>query len=290
MVLFQNMTSVSVYSVFMIIILVAFGTGSQPFLPAWRFVKSLIVSRKYLLFFIAVSAILFLNKNELRIEEWLNISYDLTPALSSWEGSWQVWLQNTFQSDLLTAISAFFYLVVFQSVMIASVFIYTHNQNMKIYYAFCIALLTNYLVAVPFYLFVPINEVWFVHPQVKFLMLDVFPTFEQDYRSLSGLNNCFPSLHTSISVTMALVASRSGIRRWAIFNWLSAAIIIFSIFYLGIHWFTDMLAGVTLALFAATIGIKVGEWVDRTTPFQLQDGSLTKLKDSQALGSMNGRE
>jgi membrane-associated phospholipid phosphatase len=290
MILFQSMTSVSICSVLMVSILVAFGTGRQPFLPAWRFLKSLIVSRKYLLFFIAVSVILFLNKNELKLEEWLNVSYDLTPALSGWEGSWQVWLQKTFQSDFLTTISAFFYLVVFQSVMIASVFIYTHNQNMKIYYAFCIALLTNYLLAVPFYLFVPINEVWFVQPQVKFLMLDVFPTFEQDYRSLSGLNNCFPSLHTSLSVTMALIASRSGIRRWAIFNWVSAAIIIFSIFYLGIHWFTDMLAGVALALFAAFVGIKVGDWADRSAPFQLQDGVNTKLKDSQPLGSLNGRE
>ena len=82
MVLFQNMTSVSVCSVFMVTLLVAFGTGSQPFLPAWRFIKSLIVSRKYLLFFIAVSVILLLNKNELRIEQWLDISYDLTAYLS----------------------------------------------------------------------------------------------------------------------------------------------------------------------------------------------------------------
>ena len=117
--------------------------------------------------------------------------------------------------------------------MIASIGIYTHHNNMKLYYAICIALLLNYFVAVPFYLFVPVNEVWFVHPQVKFLILDVFPSFEREYRALSGLNNCFPSLHTSISVTLALIASKSGIRRWAIFAWINAVVIIFSIFYLG---------------------------------------------------------
>ena len=89
---------------------------------------------------------------------------------------------------------------------------------------------------------------------------------------------------------MALIASRSGIRRWAIFTWISAAIIIFSIFYLGIHWFTDMVAGVALALIAATVGIRVGEWVDRTAPFKLTESVLEKHKDPQLLGSLNGRE
>jgi membrane-associated phospholipid phosphatase len=201
------------------------------------------------------------------------------------EGTLPVWLQSTFHSDILTAICAFFYLVVFQSVMIASLAIYTHHKNMKLYYAFCVALLLNYLLAVPFYIFVPVNEVWFVHSQVKFLMLDVFPSFEQDYRALSGINNCFPSLHTSISVTMALLASRSGIRRWSIFAWINASIIVFAIFYLGIHWFTDMVAGVTFALFAVTVGLKVGEWADRSPRIKLSVNTKTKLKASRPIGS-----
>jgi membrane-associated phospholipid phosphatase len=264
----------------MVSFLLTFGTGRQPFLAAWAFLKSLVVSRKYLLFFIAALATMMLNKYELNLEEWLHISYDVTPVLSNWEGVWPAWLQNNLQSHLLTALCAFFYLVVFQSIMIASVGIYTYHQNMKLFYGFCTAILLNYLFALPFYLFIPVNEVWFVHPQVKFLMLDVFPTFEQDYRSLSGINNCFPSLHTSISVTIALVASRSGIRRWAIFTWINAVIIVFSIFYLGIHWFTDMFAGVTLAIVAAIIGLKVGEWADRSSRFQLPAGSKANLKSS----------
>jgi membrane-associated phospholipid phosphatase len=280
MVLFHSMSSITISSVITVSILLAYGTGRQPFLSVWAFFKSLVFSRKYLLFFIAVLAIMIINKYELNFEGWLHISYDLTPVLSSWEGVWPVWLQNSLQSNLLTAICAFFYLVVFQSIMIASVGIYTYHQNMKLYYGFCIAILLNYFLAVPFYLFVPVNEVWFVHPQVKFLMVDVFPTFEQDYRSLSGINNCFPSLHTSISVTIALVASRSGIRRWAIFTWINALIIVFSIFYLGIHWFTDMFAGVALAIFAAIVGLKVGEWADRSSQVQFPAAAKTKLKAS----------
>ncbi|MCD9025677.1 phosphatase PAP2 family protein [Cohnella silvisoli] len=283
MILFQSMSSVTICSIVTVAILITLGTGRQPLAAAYSFIKSLVVSRKYLLFFIAVLAIMVINKYELKMEQWLNISYDLTPALSGWEGTWPAWLQTTFHSNILTAVCAFFYLVVFQSVMIASLAIYTHKRDMKLYYAFCIALLINYFLAVPFYLFVPVNEVWFVHSQVKFLMLDAFPTFEKDYRSLSGINNCFPSLHTSISVTMALLASRSGIRRWSIFAWSNAVIIIFSIFYLGIHWFTDMVAGVALALFAVTVGLKVGEWAERSS--KIGQLSRTKLKASRPVGS-----
>jgi membrane-associated phospholipid phosphatase len=40
---------------------------------------------------------------------------------------------------------------------------------------------------------------------------------------------------------------------------ITAAIVIFSIFYLGIHWFVDMAAGVVLAIIASTVSLKVAE-------------------------------
>jgi membrane-associated phospholipid phosphatase len=285
MVLFGSMSTVAISTVVAVSILIAFGTGRQPFAAAWAFLKSLVVSRKYLLFFIAVTAIMFLNKNELRLENWLKVPYDLTPVLSGWEGAWPAWLQSNLQSDALTTVCGIFYLVIFQSVLISSVAIYTHHKNMKLYYAFCVAVLMNYFLAVPFYLFVPVNEVWFVHPQIHFLLLDVFPSFEREYRSLSGLNNCFPSLHTSISVTLALLAGKSGIRRWAVFAWINASVIIFSIFYLGIHWFTDMVAGLLLALLSTTVGLKVGAWAEKTSRDNLALRGKAKLKTSRPVGS-----
>ena len=262
MTLFHNMSAIAYSTAFAVAVLIWYGTGRQPLAVAWAFVKALIQSRKYLLFFVAVLAILVLNKYELHLENWIDISYDLTAAMIGWEGAWQAGLQNTLRSDALVAICAGFYLGLNQATMIASVGIYTYVRNMKLYYAICIAILLNYLLAVPFYLFVPVNEAWHANPQIQFLMLNVFPTFEQHYRSLSGLNNCFPSLHTSLSVTLALLASKSGIRRWTIFAWINAIVIVFSIFYLGIHWFTDMVAGVALAVFSVYVGLKLGAWAE----------------------------
>jgi membrane-associated phospholipid phosphatase len=266
MTVFTSLSSVQVFTAATIAILLWFGTGRQPLDPVYRLLRSLVTSRKYLAFFAAALATLIINTYEVKLEAAYGVTYNLTSVLTGWEGDWHVWLQTHLRSGLLTAVCTFFYVVVFQSVMIASLGIYTSRQSRRLYYAFCVSLLLNYAVALPMYWFVPVNEVWYANPHVHFLMLDAFPSFERDYRGLSGINNCLPSLHTSISVTMALLAARSGVRRWAIFAWINAAVIVFSIFYLGIHWFTDMVCGVLLAFLSVYVGMKVGARADRTTP------------------------
>ncbi len=52
-----------------------------------------------------------------------------------------------------------------------------------------------------------------------------------------------------------LLAVRSGNRRWRMITTTSAVIVLFSIFYLGIHWVTDMIAGSLLGITATTLGI-----------------------------------
>lgn len=262
MFLFHDMTTITISTIIAVALLITFVTGRQPLAVAGIFFKKLFTSRNTILFLASMLLILIINKNELRLEHWMEVSYDLTGTLTGWEGSWISTLQNMLQSRWLTAFCAIFYVIVFQSVMISSAGIYIYEKNMKLYYAFCVALLLNYTIAVPFYIFVPVFEVWYANPNVEFLMLHAFPNFETVYRPMSGIDNCFPSLHTSLSVTMALLASRSGIRRWAIFAGTHAVIILFSILYLGIHWFTDMAAGIVLAVFCAGVGLRVGSWME----------------------------
>jgi membrane-associated phospholipid phosphatase len=143
--------------------------------------------------------------------------------------------------------------------MIASVFIYTYQKNYKMFYAVCYAIMFNYIFAIPFYLFFSVNEVWSYLPNVHALMLHSFPTFETVYRPTSGITNCFPSLHTSISISMAFLAMRSKNIFWSRYTLISSACVIFSIFYLGIHWVTDMFGGLVLGVIAARLGIRVSE-------------------------------
>lgn len=255
----QSMTHATLYMTVTVFFILLFTLRANPLTSAYRFAHSLLTSRKYLFHFLALLAILFFNKIELAIENNMAGKWDFTPDFYNLEGDLVAWIQQTFMNDGLTAFLTYYYVVVFTSLLIASIGIYTYTRQYQLFYALCYAVMINYMIAIPFYFFFPINEVWYFHPKVDFLIPQYFPTFEQEYRPLSGLNNCFPSLHTSLSVTIALIAAKSDNRVWRWFTAISACIIIFSIFYLGIHWVIDMAGGFLLALSASRIGLLISE-------------------------------
>jgi membrane-associated phospholipid phosphatase len=256
---FQSMTHAIAYMAVTVFFLLLFALRANPFSVAGNFVHELVTSRKYLLHFVAMFGILLFNKIELWVESRMVQRADFTPFVSHIDGNFVSFVQHAFYHPWVTYATAFAYVVVFPVLMITSIGIYTYSKQTRLVYAVCYALMINYMVAIPFYLFFPVNEVWSYHPQVRFLMLDVFPSFEAEYRPLSGLDNCFPSLHTSISVSMALIAMKSGNKFWRIFSVCSAAFIVFAIFYLGIHWAFDMCGGLLLAFFASTVALRLCE-------------------------------
>ena len=114
-------------------------------------------------------------------------------------------------------------------------------------YAACFA------VALPFYLFLPVNEVWAYDPKVENI-INSYPLVRQHLYSFNDINNCFPSLHTAISTVMAILLWRSSMPRPLRITAASlAAAIVFSTLYLGIHWVVDVIAGLVLAWCVAAL-------------------------------------
>ncbi|MHA0858369.1 phosphatase PAP2 family protein [Paenibacillus sp. CMAA1364] len=254
--IYQSIGTIALASTATVIILIWIGSLRNPFLVIKEFVQSLRNSRTFLLLFVSVACILIINKYELKFENSLNYDMDFTPFIYGIEGDFVQSIQEFFYHPALTPILVFFYVIVFQSLLIASIGVYLMDRNKVFVYATFFAIMINYAVAIPFYIFVPVNEAWSYPPSgVVFHMLDVFPSFEEEYRPLSGLNNCFPSLHTSISVTICYLGFRSGNVRWKFITGISSVIIVFSIFYLGIHWVIDMIAGSMLGITASTLAI-----------------------------------
>lgn len=279
MFLIHSMTHATILIAITVYILLVFSLNRsplQPFHAAGVFVHEIFTSRKYMLHFCAVMLVLFFNKVELSIEKHMGNQSDFTPSIFKLEGQFVTIFQKLFENTFLTYFLSYYYVVVFTALMIASIFLYSLHKNKKLFYALCYAIMLNYMIAIPFYLFFPVTEVHAFNPNVRFLMLDAFPTFESEYRPLSGLDNCFPSLHTSLSVTLAVLARRSGNRFWKIFVPISAAIVIFSIFYLGIHWLTDMCGGLVLGLFASKLALRLSE--GRQLMGQVNIESQLKLK------------
>ncbi|WP_339219732.1 phosphatase PAP2 family protein [Paenibacillus sp. FSL H8-0332] len=258
--LYQSMNLVVVYTVAIVVILIWIGARRNPLMALVEIGRELLRSYKFTLIIVGMFSILALNKYELQIEEKMRLTADYTGFIFGLEGHFVRIVQELFYAPWLTPVIVFFYIFMLQAVLAASLGIYLLDNNRVILYATCYTIILTYAIAIPFYLYFPVNEVWSYAPAgVRFIMLDAFPKFEQEYRPLSGLNNCFPSLHTAISVSMALLAYRSGNRRWMVISTISAVIIVFGIFYLGIHWLTDMIGGTLLAVLSTAIAVPLAK-------------------------------
>lgn len=196
------------------------------------------------------------------VDSWTGL--DFTPALLALEGGFHAWLQSSLGGVewLLQPVLAASYVAGYPVLIILTPVLGIWlgrpllARRALAAYALCFA------VAVPFFLFMPVDEVWFAHntcpPGDPSAFLQACNqgavrnlVLEYDFVSIyayNEINNCFPSLHTAMSVALAAVAWRSGApRRYAWFAAVLAGVIVASTVYLGIHWVSDVVAGLAVA-------------------------------------------
>ena len=110
----------------------------------------------------------------------------------------------------------------------------------------------QFVLIFPFYLTIHVNEVWYVLGQPDGMARNLSTA-----DAAVAVVNCFPSMHTSIAFAMLLLAWRE---KDQLFRWvwtLFCLSIIYSTLYLEIHWVTDVITGIFLALAA----VKLGDWI-----------------------------
>lgn len=133
-----------------------------------------------------------------------------------------------------------------------------------------IAYAMNYILVLPFYVLFPVREVHSFAPDgvpvARMLLNDIHPALMQTLRPMSGIDNCFPSFHTSLAVTVALFALRSGRRTFAATAAVMACSIAFSTLYLGVHWLGDVAAGILVGIAAWFLGEFIGRRYARSLP------------------------
>lgn len=225
-------------------------------------------SRNFKIFLLLMLATLGVNILELVMENSFRfVTWDMTPYIHAIEGDFTAKLQNFLESKALTHVLTYMYVFAFPAIIWVSLAYYNFQNDSKMMTAVLFALLLNYLIAFPFYVFFPVNEAWYHSSQVRPLMHEVYRSFEGEYRVFSGMNNCFPSLHTSLSLTMALLATLTPYKRLARVLQVSAGLIILSTLYLGIHWLTDVIGGVFTAVVAVSLAMsweRAAEFAGRT--------------------------
>ena len=108
-------------------------------------------------------------------------------------------------------------------------------------------LLIIYLIALPFYLFLPITNVYSYYNSSSALET-VIPSINNFFYSTTTVNNCFPSLHSAMTILIAFCFSITGNKKLKYFGIFVAITVILSIIYLSIHWFIDIFAGTIISL------------------------------------------
>jgi membrane-associated phospholipid phosphatase len=180
------------------------------------------------------------------------IQKDYTPFVSRFGVHWVESVQR-FRTLPFTYLFTYTYVWLLPATMIALFFMLVFDDNEEVAQFLIAGYFSNLLFVLPFYLFFPVNEVWASDSHVRLLTDRVSPLIMEHFRSISAVDNCFPSFHTSLAILIAIAAWKSGRLPAAALTAVSALMVLVSTLYLGIHWPLDIVAGVVAALFCASL-------------------------------------
>ncbi|QLH80288.1 phosphatase PAP2 family protein [Halosimplex pelagicum] len=198
---------------------------------------------------------------------WL-IGVNITGAIYALEGGFVAWLQS-FAAPPLTTYFSGVYVFGYAFLLTFPVVAYLACEDDRPVRTLLVAYAVNYALGLVCYvLFISYGPRNVTPEAVRSLLYTNWPQAQLLTGRVNRNTNVFPSLHTSLSVTVALVAGRYRDRfpRWYPVAGALAASIAVSTMYLGIHWATDVVAGAALAVVAVAVGALVAETADESRP------------------------
>jgi membrane-associated phospholipid phosphatase len=215
----------------------------------------LLFRAEYRRFFVWVVALPIIDIVETSFDDRITakLGYQMTGWIHRMEGDWASVIQRL-EWPPATFFFTFIYVIVLPVLLAAPIILAAAEERKALFRGLSLGLVINYIAGLPFYFFFPVKEMWAGNPgKVQLLMDRVSPLIMESYRANSALDNCFPSLHTSLALTVPLVIGRAGGPAMAVATWATAILVAFSTLYLGIHWASDVAAGALLAVLAAAI-------------------------------------
>lgn len=185
------------------------------------------------------------------------IGIPITDAIFRIEGSFVAWIQG-FAHPWLTAYLAFSYVHLHVFLLLSPFVVYLFAEDARPIRATGIAYAANYGIGVVCYvLFIAYGPRNYLVGEVDSLLYTTYPGLRLITQQANVNTNAFPSLHTSMSVTVALLAlwTRDRFPRFPLVAVPITLSVVLATMYLGLHWVTDVIAGIVLAAIAVGIGV-----------------------------------
>lgn len=187
---------------------------------------------------------------------WI-IGVNLTGMIYGIEGTFVAVLQSVVPSAL-TPVFAAIYTVGYVFLLVFPLVAYGILEDTSYIRETAYAYSVNYALGLVFYIIVVAYGPRNLMPDlVEPLLYTAWPESQLLVSEINTNTNVFPSLHTSLAVTVTLMAHRTrrAYPAWFPIATVLAVGVVISTMYLGIHWATDVVAGVILALVAVRVGV-----------------------------------
>ena len=201
----------------------------------------------YLAVLIVVLALNSVVRDQAQQISWI-VGLNITDNIQAIEGNFVAVVQS-FETASLTAYFSWVYIYGYVFLLVFPLLAYVALSERETLKKLIVAYSLNYFLGLALYIIFIAYGPRNTGGEVASLLYD---THGQYYFLTSNVNNptnVFPSLHTSLSATAAIFAykTREAYPIWLAVATVLAVSIIISTMYLGIHWATDVVAGIALA-------------------------------------------
>lgn len=194
---------------------------------------------------------------------WI-VGVNITPTIYAIEGDLVPQIQS-FATPLATTVFSYAYVYGYVYLLVFPLVAYAALDENAPLEKLAVAYSLNYVLGLVCYVsFVAYGPRNLLGGSVESLLYTTHPEFQFLTSEVNSNTNVFPSLHTSLSATVAAIAydTRAAYPRWLPIAATLAGIIVVATMYLGIHWVIDVVAGLVLA----AIAVAGGRWYVNRTP------------------------
>ena len=208
----------------------------------------------------ALAAVLLINKLARNIGpevSWI-VGINITGHIYALEGG-LIGVIQSFANPAFTNYFSFVYLAGYVFILVFPFVAYFALDDLRPFRWTATAYVLNYGIGLLCYVaFIAYGPRNLLPDLVDPLLYQAFPSSQLLTGEVNVNTNVFPSLHTSLSATVMTLAwrTREVYPRWAAIATVVGTSIVVATMYLGIHWATDVLAGLVLGVGSAVAAIR----------------------------------